>query len=890
MTNRRLEKSLKQSNKKKEDKVLLISGELGIPLNGQKLVEVPNRQGFVFVRLKNNTSELIQAYNTAVSPIYGLPVLVARQVGVYKVIGRNVDRYTNQWGQAPYLPKHGAQHSFNPDINIGGDVVWVYSPQFMPLLAYPSGTSGSPRLSIAPYIIRGTDGAWKYVGNTGTPDTTPYNPTTGSRAVMGLVYLDTVSGNPYLLINSGTYIDDSLTGTNQIVDYIPHADNPNWIPLAGVRLLSGTNQLSWNNVYDLRPFLQVMPTGTSSGGGGGGGGSGIGFVAWDEGIFLGTGTVLNFVGAGVTATISGTVVNVNVPSSGGGTATGSVTIWDDGIVVGAPAILNVNKNLYATMSGTVANLDALPTWFDVESYGAVGTSGTYNDAAINRAIDALNANGRGILYFPAGDYYCTGSFHNITVPCTIMGDGSSSYDSTENISRIICTSTTAVLFNVTAKYAFFNNLTIENNSGAVTAGAGIQVAGSYWLQKVDYDHVRVVGFYINVDVQVGYQWFMSNCFLKGAKLYNLKINNTVNPDAGGWGITNSTFHGKDYHATANIRIESSGGGKISNCKITTDQITDMIDYGIDIAGSGNTSILMFSNNSIECMNLNAIRATGNFDYIIIDGLQVGHYFSTTNAIVLDGPDYFIITNCTFTGMSIANTPAIVLSNCTNGIIKDNIYRNFSSRISQTSCSNILLDDIEIQNNGISQGFAETLNFVGNIFSNISGTIAAINISGSSGGGSTVVNNPLVVYDDGNYFASGTQISFDNNLYLGLSGTIIHVASPVSTYQRFEQPVSLQGGTGTLFQVPDQVYASGSLGVFYNGLLQLRGYGYEELVYSSGTYQLLFSPATGSSHMVSYGVPCIPQPFFGTTGANIMVDSLGSPLTDSNGIQLVDSNG
>lgn len=357
-TNRHLDKSLRKSNKKKEDKVILLSGELGIPLRGQKLVEVPNRKGFVFVRLKNNTSELIQAYNSSVSPIYDLPVLVARQVGGYKVIGRNIDRYTNQWTNAPFLPKHGPQHSFNPSLNIGGDIVWMYSQQFMPLLGYPSGTNGSPQLAISSYIVRDLNGNWKYIGNTGTPDTTPYNPTTGSRAIMALVYLDTVSGNPYLLVNSGTYMDGSLTGTSDIAQYIPRITNPNWIPQTAIRLVSGTSNLTWDNLYDVRPFFQVIPTGSSSGGGGI-----VGIVAWDEGIPKGTGTIINFVGDGVTASVSGTVINVNIPGGGGGGGAGGLGFvgWDEGVYIATGTILNVTgQRALLSASGTVFNLNISP--------------------------------------------------------------------------------------------------------------------------------------------------------------------------------------------------------------------------------------------------------------------------------------------------------------------------------------------------------------------------------------------------------------------------------------------------------------------------------------------------------------------------------------------------
>lgn len=346
--NKKLQNSLEKYNKVKEDAVVPISGTLGIPLSGRKLVEVPNRSGFVYVKLKDNTSEVIQAYNSTVSNTYDLPVLVVRQNNIYTVMGRNLDLYRN-WGNVPYLPKHGGQHSFNPELSMGADITWIYSQQIMPLLGYPSGTDGSPRLSIAPYIIRDLSGNWKYVGNTGTISTTPYNPTTGSRAVMGLVYLDTVSGNPFLLINSGTYISESLTGTNQIASYIPQLTNPNHLPITAFRLLSGTSSLTWNNLYDVRPFLQVIPTGSS------------GFVVQDEGIFKGLATTLNVIGPNADISISGSVARLFITGSTGGSVnppvTGTIVLLDDWAIRGSIPLLNFGLGLSANLSGTYGDVN-----------------------------------------------------------------------------------------------------------------------------------------------------------------------------------------------------------------------------------------------------------------------------------------------------------------------------------------------------------------------------------------------------------------------------------------------------------------------------------------------------------------------------------------------------
>lgn len=89
---------------------------------------------------------------------------------------------------------------------------------------------------------------------------------------------------------------------------------------------------------------------TNSGGGtatvvtGGGGGGSVTFH--DEGAAIGTGTILNFVGAGVTATFSG---GTAIATISGGTAAGSIVFLDEGTIAGTATALNVVGS-----SGTVA--------------------------------------------------------------------------------------------------------------------------------------------------------------------------------------------------------------------------------------------------------------------------------------------------------------------------------------------------------------------------------------------------------------------------------------------------------------------------------------------------------------------------------------------------------
>ena len=96
----------------------------------------------------------------------------------------------------------------------------------------------------------------------------------------------------------------------------------------------------------------------------------------------------------------------------------------------------------------------------------------------------------------------------------------------------------------------------------------------------------------------------------------------------------------------------------------------------------------------------------------------------------------------------------------------------------------------------------------------------------------------------------------------------------------------------MWQTPERIYASGSLAVFLNGLIQTIDAYYREQFYVSGTYQYLKEVPTGTVHMIMYGIPCTTQIQASTGGASAfaILDSNDVLLLDSNSVQLLDSNG
>lgn len=244
-----------------EKKTQTLSGLLGLAIGGSRVVDIASRPGFVYVRLRDNLSEVIQATNDKVSPVYDFPVLVERRGTRWVVTGKDDLRYSNWGTPAPFLPAHGDQHSFNRDTNSGGDAVFVYPDQFMPLLVYPSGSAGAGNLMIAPYMLqRDTD--FIYVGNTGTGNLLVYKPT-NNQAIMGLVYLDTTTGNPGVLIASGSSFSATITGSAGISSYIPYPASSDHEPLYAFRLTSGTTSLNWSSLYNARQFIGGQGGGSS---------------------------------------------------------------------------------------------------------------------------------------------------------------------------------------------------------------------------------------------------------------------------------------------------------------------------------------------------------------------------------------------------------------------------------------------------------------------------------------------------------------------------------------------------------------------------------------------------------------------------------------------------
>lgn len=258
MSKHDLKEAFEKHSQTREPKTQYFSGNLGIALNGSLIVNVPGRPSYVFVRILGNTSELVQAYNSEVSIIYDLPVLVSRVGQKWVVTGRDIKRYGN-WGTSPRVAPHGIQHTYDTNGYGGGDIVWVRSEQFLPLDTFPVATGTA--LTIYPYTYS-WNGTWKQAIATGTSSFIPHNPSGTSTSRMVLLYIDGATGNPVLV--DGIPFSSSITGIVGILPYIPMVSLSVGIPLVAVRRETGSTTIAWTEMYDLRQFFLAGATGTSS--------------------------------------------------------------------------------------------------------------------------------------------------------------------------------------------------------------------------------------------------------------------------------------------------------------------------------------------------------------------------------------------------------------------------------------------------------------------------------------------------------------------------------------------------------------------------------------------------------------------------------------------------
>ena len=340
---KQLARAIADSLSTKQNKPDLVPALIGAYVNGQKTLVVAGRPDFLWVRLRGNTSEPVKAFNgeAGVGAHWDLPVLVFRDEvdpNIWKIYGRDVRVYQD-YGGASYLPRHGYTHSFGGSGSIGNDVAWIYKRQWMPLLPRPNAT-GTMSIYIEPGFYF-TGDQYKYWPGSGTTDLTSHKPTGAFNGNFVTIYLDAE-------IESLAY----LKGPELNV-YAPPFDPGDHIgvpplgagvPIAAVWLVTGTTDIGWFDIYDLRATEHVQPTGTA------------GVILLDEGLLLGQMSHIDFRGGGVAVTRSGSFADVSITAGGGDDR--HVAVFEDGIFQ-VTGTVDFTDDIEVSVSGTRARVSVV---------------------------------------------------------------------------------------------------------------------------------------------------------------------------------------------------------------------------------------------------------------------------------------------------------------------------------------------------------------------------------------------------------------------------------------------------------------------------------------------------------------------------------------------------
>lgn len=288
---------------------------------------------------------------------------------------------------------------------------------------------------------------------------------------------------------------------------------------------------------------------------------------------------------------------------------------------------------------------ASPGTFDVTTYGATGDGTTDDTAAIASAITALEGAGRGILYFPPGDYK-TDPF-SVGVPCVVAGAGAGEARNPRWVTRIKSASTTGVIVGVEVSGSTVRDLMIQC-TGTPSAGAGVGSITAGGGEGNVYENLSIRNCWIGIDHTRGSEARFANIQVWDPHKWGIHIKNDDAPDGGDHAMVNIETITEAATPDAGIGLESGGGVKISNWKHNSN--AGSLARNALYVKQGNTSVLTVTNCSWESMAEDACRiessGTDSFGLVAIANIEINQFGATGAAFLINGASGTPITSVT----------------------------------------------------------------------------------------------------------------------------------------------------------------------------------------------------------------------------------------------------
>lgn len=230
--------------------------------NGQGVVKVANRPGFVYARLEQSSgSEVVtHVYAPGVRHVNDNPVEVEiNRFGFYQTIG--VDPVAGQAFWSDYGTGEGGPHAPSHGL-MGDDPLWIDTRQLTLFLVHPTNP---PSLSVdmEAGIFRNMAGDWvDFIG--GTIDLTSFMPTNLNEQRLIIVGVDKTTEATTALAGTATVINNYQPETvpfslSDIVTLLNTAD-PEFDPKMAVRLMYGQTLIQqWDCFFDCRLLSTEIP-------------------------------------------------------------------------------------------------------------------------------------------------------------------------------------------------------------------------------------------------------------------------------------------------------------------------------------------------------------------------------------------------------------------------------------------------------------------------------------------------------------------------------------------------------------------------------------------------------------------------------------------------------
>lgn len=581
-----------------------------------------------------------------------------------------------------------------------------------------------------------------------------------------------------------------------------------------------------------------------------------------------------------------------------------------GTPLGTGTVLNVRgSNALFTISGTTLDLFVTGTnvFYSVKDYGAVGDGTTNDTTAVQNAINAAHAAGGGVVWLPVGTYSCG--------PLTAYRD--SSIWGAGMMVSVLKARTAGTLLNypyagnldpASRFHGFLMNFSLDGNSGTGTTGIAIDTGWDMLLQRVGAFNFSGAGF----DFQAVLISTLDRCVsslnaiglrnvaARGVESNLVQIDRCRITDNSQWAIyytggTQIDIRGSEIETNGTAGNNNTGG------VYTVPHQTQGMHF-IDCWFEANHGV---ADIYVGQPDTNNAWMALDFCYFVNSSSPptYGVFLGTAGGVV----STLIARECRVNGDAVSGTWTASGAGATIELFESEVgtRSQLSGGVVTVITTTFVqgIPGIYGEAAGVPLGTGTILNVRGpNALFTLSGTTLDLFITGAAGSqGPAGPAGAFGVFGEnqGTPLGTGTILNFrGSNVVASISGTTIDVfvtgsstQSCNSTYMLAGIPTALATPTGTNWKVPSSSYASGSLAVFYNGSILVKGTQYEELIYISGTYHLLFTPVTGSTHMVTYGVSCATQTYSTGSAPNVgITDSNGVLIVDSNGVQIVDSNG